>query len=270
MQCDTGQGILHYELIELTPPWLEEPPTVVFCHGVATDAHIWEDWLPALIPHMRIMRFDTRGFGRSAGAAPPVSWTIDRFADDIVAVARAAGAERFHLIGESFGGTASLHLATRPRSPVVTLSCVSTSHRGGSMELVRQWRDAVRRNGIQTWSEQMMERRFVPGMLDAARTAWFARTQAATDAEALIAIGELLIRTDLTDALSRIQAPTLLLTPDSSPFVTVELSNQVRQAVPGSEMAVFANARHGLPFSHARECAQTVLAFLQRHGHALD
>ena len=266
MQCDTGHGSLYYEVIELASPWVEEPPTVVFCHGVATNAHIWDDWLPLFTPHMRVVRFDTRGFGRSPLGMPPAQWTVERFADDIEQVARAAGAQRFHLIGESFGGTAALQLATRPSSPVLSLACVSTAHRGASMELVRQWREAVRRDGIQAWSEQMMDRRFVPGTLDAARRDWFARTQAATDPEALAAVGELLVGTDLTSDLPRIQAPTLLLTPDGSPFVTVEISNQIRQAIPGCELAVFPNARHGLPFSHAAACARQVRDFMLRRA----
>jgi pimeloyl-ACP methyl ester carboxylesterase len=125
--------------------------------------------------------------------------------DDIVAVAHAAGAERFHLVGESFGGTASLHLAAPTGSPVLASACVSTAHCGASIQLVRQWREDLRTRGMKAWSDEMMDRRFPP---------------------------------------------------DASPFVTLEISNQIRQHLPRCEFAVFPNARHGLPFSHARECAQ--------------
>ena len=266
MICDTGSGLLHYEVTDIAPPWRRPLETLVFCHGVATDADVWSDWLPVLAPHMRVVRFDTRGFGRSTAAGGPGQWTIDRFADDIVAVAQAAGADRFHLVGESFGGTASLHLAARAASPVITLSCVSTAHRGATIELVRRWREDLRLHGIQPWSDQMMGRRFPPGVLSPAQWEWFSRTQASCDPQALLAVGELLVDTDLTDELSRIAAPTLLLTPDASPFVTVELSSQIRQRLPNCELAVFPNSRHGLPFSHARECAHAVLDFLGRQN----
>ena len=266
MICDTGCGLLHYEVTELAPPWLGEVPTLVLCHGVATDAHMWSDWLPVLAPHYRVVRFDTRGFGRSQPAGGAGSWTIDRFADDIVAVARAAGAERFHLVGESFGGTASLHLAARPGSPVITLSCVCTAHRGATIDLVRRWREDLRVGGIQAWSDEMMGRRFPAGVLKREQHDWYSRTQAACDPEALLAVGELLVVTDLTHELDRIAVPTFLLTPDASPFVTVDLSSQIRQRVPDCELAVFPNSRHGLPFSHASQCAQAVLEFLRRRS----
>lgn len=264
MICDTGDGLLNYEVINLTPPWREPVDTLVFCHGVGTDLNVWSDWLPVLAADFRLVRFDTRGFGLSASCGSPASWTIERFADDIVAVAAAAGAQRFHLVGESFGGTASLHLAARADSPVLTLTCISTAHRGSGIELVRRWREELRLCGMQLWSDEMMERRFHSDALTAAQRKWFATKQAACKPQALLAVGELLVGTDLTNELSDITAPTLLLTPDGSPFVTVDLSNQIKQRVPSCELAVFPRARHGLVFSHATQCAAAVRAFALR------
>jgi pimeloyl-ACP methyl ester carboxylesterase len=82
----------------------------------------------------------------------------------------------------------------------------------------------------------------------------------------LLDVGDLLVGTDLSEELSRITPPTLLLTPDASPFVSVDISNEIHRLIEHSEMAVFPKSRHGLPFSHARECAESVLAFLMRHG----
>jgi 3-oxoadipate enol-lactonase/4-carboxymuconolactone decarboxylase len=264
MICDTGSAVLHYEVIDQVPPWRRPAATLVFCHGVATDSHVWGDWLPVLAGDFRLVRFDTRGFGRSTSRQLPAEWTVDSFADDIVAVAAAAGAQHFHLVGESFGGTASLALAARANSPVLTLACVSTAHRGFTLEPVRRWREELHAHGIRAWSDQMMDRRFPPGVLTPSQWNWFAGTQAQCDPEALLCVGELLVRTDLTAELERIQAPTLLLTPDASPFVTVDLSCQIRQRVPRCELAVFPNARHGLPFSHATACAMAVRDFIHR------
>ena len=269
MICDTGSGMLHYEVIDLTPPWRKPVATLVFCHGVGTDSNVWSDWLPVLASEFRLVRFDTRGFGLSTSCGSPASWTLDRFADDIVAVAAAAGAQRFHLVGESFGGTASLHLAARAESPVLTLTCVSTAHRGSGIELVRRWREDLRLRGMQAWSDEMMDRRFHAGALTPAQHEWFATTQSACDPQSLLAVGELLVGTDLTAELADIAAPTLLLTPDGSPFVTVDLSSQILQRVPHGELAVFPHARHGLVFSHATQCAAAVRAFTRRtvaHG----
>ena len=34
---DRAGGPLDYDVIDITPPWVEDPETIVFCHGVATD-----------------------------------------------------------------------------------------------------------------------------------------------------------------------------------------------------------------------------------------
>ena len=268
MILNTPNGPLHYEITDLTAPWCAPAPTIVFCHGVAANAQIWTQWLPVLAPHFRLVRFDTRGFGRSLSAPGAPASTMDAFADDIVAVAAAAGVERFHLIGESIGGTISLHLAARAGSPVLTLSCVSTAHRGARIARVRDWRTFVGTQGMGAWSKQMMTHRFHEGALSQAQWDWFDAVQSQTGADPTLDAGDLLVNTDLSDEIASIRIPTLLLTPDASPFVTVEISTEVLRLIPNAEMAVIPNSRHGLPFSHARECAGTVLSFLRRHGHA--
>jgi pimeloyl-ACP methyl ester carboxylesterase len=37
---------------------------------------------------------------------------------------------------------------------------------------------------------------------------------------------------------------------------------ELHALLPRSQLQIFRNAMHGLPFSHAAECAQTLLAFL--------
>lgn len=266
MILETTHGPLHYDITDVTPAWNAPTETIVLCHGVATNCDIWSEWVPILAPHFRVVRFDTRGFGRSLLREDGFNWSLDALANDIVTVAHAAGAERFHLVGESMGGTVALHLAARANSPVLSLCCASTAHRGTNIHRVREWRDFVARQGMQAWSLQMMEHRFYPQALSRQKWEWFHGVQSETRAQALLDVGDLLVNTDLGEALGRITVPTLLLTPDASPFVTVDISNEVHKLIKHSELTVFPGSRHGLPFSHARECAQAELAFLKRHG----
>ena len=98
---ETSAGALHYTVIDAAAPWeASARETIVFCHGVATNADMWSAWLPALVQRYRVVRFDTRGFGRSALPPTGFAWTLEALGDDILAVADAARAERFHLVGE--------------------------------------------------------------------------------------------------------------------------------------------------------------------------
>ena len=255
---------LYYELIELTPPWVENPETIVFCHGVAINCEIWTGWLSVLAPHFRIVRFDTRGFGRSHTPGQIPEWRMALLGDDILDIAQATNTQKFHLVGESMGGTACLQLACRSDVPLLSLSCVSTSHKGGQIQRVGGWREEVEKVGMAGWSEKMMERRFYPGALPAAQHRWFSSVQQQTSPESLLDAADLLIGTDLTHDLVRVTVPTLLMAPDASPFVPMEIPVEIHKSIAHSELAVFPKTRHGLPFSHSQACAKTLLSFLDR------
>lgn len=52
-----------------------------------------------------------RGFGQSSVPPRDYRWTFEGLVDDLLKVADAAGVERFHLVGESIGGTVALACA---------------------------------------------------------------------------------------------------------------------------------------------------------------
>ena len=83
-------------------------------------------------------------------------------------------------------------------------------------------------------------------------------------AHVTVGLGELLAATDLGPDLSAIVAPMLILMPDRSPFVTARMGVELAEAVPHAELAVIPGTRHGLPFSHGRECGSRLADLLER------
>jgi pimeloyl-ACP methyl ester carboxylesterase len=90
---------LHYEINGAGDP-------IVFLHGFATDLHLWDDQVPVLAPKYRVIRYDLRGFGRSAASAEPYS-----HAGDLKALLDHLGLERVVLVGLSLGGGAAINFA---------------------------------------------------------------------------------------------------------------------------------------------------------------
>jgi pimeloyl-ACP methyl ester carboxylesterase len=264
MQLERPGGVLHYEVIDLTPPWQANAPLVVFHHGVGATADLWAEWLPALGDRYRIARFDTLGFGRSSVPGPRFTWTLDGLADDVVAVARAAGAERFHVVGESLGGTVALRLASRRPDAVLSLTVSNASHRGGSIQRAKEWREFVGARGMAAWAAMMTPLRLDRARVPDAKWQWFERVQAAADADAVLDLADLLIGSDLAPELDAIRAPALLLAPAQSPFVPLPVMEDMHARINGSELQVFGDARHGLPCSHGTACGQALRAFLDR------
>ena len=64
--------------------------------------------------------------------------------------------------------------------------------------------------------------------------------------------------------LANFTSPLLMMMPDRSPFVSLSQVSALVELVPQTEVAIFPEARHGLPFSHAKEAAGALLGFLER------
>ncbi|MBL28131.1 MAG: hypothetical protein CMM50_11360 [Rhodospirillaceae bacterium] len=264
--ADSKGGKIHFRVIDLTPPWATAPDTIIFQHGLGIDSDIWSGWFGTLAGRYRIVLADLRGFGQSSVPADDHVYSWDELMDDILAVADAVGAERFHFVGESIGGTLGLALAINHPDRLLTLTAASTAHRGGSVQHVTEWRAFIAKRGMEQWSAVMMDRRFWPDALPTPVYAWFHDVQARSPLEPLLGLAHMLVETDFTGDLPRIATPTFLLAADRSPFVPLTVSTEIHHGVPGCEMQVVPRARHGVVCSHAAICAEAVRGFLGRHA----
>lgn len=249
---------------DLRPPWARDGKPVVFHHGIGTNQDVWCDWLPVIAPCHACHRFDFRGFGQSA--IPPAGhvWTLDELIDDLLEIVDLAGPGPVHVVGESMGGTVALATAIRHPDRIASVTISNAAYKGGAIGRLPGWHEEIGRDGIAAWAERLMEFRFVPGALDAEHRAWYAAEQARSMAHVVLGIGDLLGSLDLGAELERIEAPLLILSPDGSPFVSVQQGVDIKSRVRDAELAVFPRTRHGLPFSHGRVCAERLLTFLDR------
>jgi pimeloyl-ACP methyl ester carboxylesterase len=261
---ETGSGALYYDLCDIVPDWVHNPQTIVFHHGIAANTHIWAEWLPVLATRYRLVRFDMRGFGKSVQPPRDFRWSFEALVDDLLKVAGAAGAERFHLVGESIGGTVALACALAAPRRLQSLTLSNAAARGGLVANVKGWREVLAQEGQSGWARLLMESRFHPGVLDPKVHAWYLRVHETCSMDATLGLADLLLGADLTPRLGEITVPTLLLSPQSSPFIALEVMAAMRAAIPGAELQVFAHSKHGLPLSHGRACAETLAAFLMR------
>jgi pimeloyl-ACP methyl ester carboxylesterase len=259
-------GKLFYRIIDATPSWLPDPETIVFLHGVGAGHELWAGWFPALVDRYRLVLIDTRGCGQSGDITDYAGWTLDGLSDDILAVADDAGLDRFHVVGESAGGTAVLNLSCRGLDRIKTATTLSTAHRGGQIERVRQWRSGIEERGVGWWSDEMMQHRFHPGALTEAQAEGFKSRQDASTVEALLRKGDILLETDLTPKLLGIRCPLLMILPDRSPFVTPDIGVEILGHVPSADLAIIPRSKHGIFYSHATFASHLMREFLERNG----
>jgi pimeloyl-ACP methyl ester carboxylesterase len=254
--------VLDYTLTDLTLPWASDVGTVVLHHGLGACQDIWMDWLPALVDRYRVLSFDMRGHGRSGEPSAAVRLDMDRLTADLFAVMDAASVDCAHLVGESIGGTIVLNAALRAPRRVAKLAISNGTHLGASIQAARDWKDIIDARGMAGWSAHMMDRRFFDDAVPAPAWRWYDDQQARACPGVLLQGLEALVATDLTPRLSEIGSPVLLMHPDSSPFIPVATMADLKNRLPDARLHVIGHAKHGLPFSHARECAGILRRFL--------
>lgn len=80
--------------------------TVVFIHGWAHNASVWDDQVPAFKSRYQVVRYDVRGFGRSTGFADVSTDPID-----LLTLLEALHVNHAYIVGHSRGGGIALRFA---------------------------------------------------------------------------------------------------------------------------------------------------------------
>ena len=96
-------------------------PIIVVHGGPGLDHHEFADYLDPLGDQFQLVLMDMRSQGRSDRTSTQ-TWTIQRMAEDISALADALGFARYAVLGHSFGGFVALvHAADQPTGVAATV-----------------------------------------------------------------------------------------------------------------------------------------------------
>jgi pimeloyl-ACP methyl ester carboxylesterase len=102
-----------------------EGPAVVLVHGGLVDSRLWDAQVGPLSKRLRVVRYDLRGFGRSADAHAPFSHL-----EDLRALLDFLKIERASLVGLSLGGIIAADFALEHPERVDRLVLVGPGLRG--------------------------------------------------------------------------------------------------------------------------------------------
>lgn len=102
---------------------------VLLLHGFPQTSHAWRHQLDALgADGYRAVAPDQRGYSPGARPVEVAAYHPERLVEDVIGIADALGAPRFHIVGHDFGGLVAWHTAARHPERLVTLTSVSTPH----------------------------------------------------------------------------------------------------------------------------------------------
>src|SRR5688500_7481179 len=87
-------------------------PARLWRNSLGTAFEIWDGQFEPLSERFELIRFDTRGHGKSTIGTHQEA-TIDLLATDALNVLDACGVARAHLCGLSLGGMIAMHIAAK-------------------------------------------------------------------------------------------------------------------------------------------------------------
>ncbi len=106
-------------------------PTLVMAHGWPDSHVLWDGVVSRLADRFRIVRYDSRGVGKSSVPKPNSAYAIAKLADDLGAViADASPGEPVHLLGHDWGSVATWEYLSRPGAGDRVASFTSASGPG--------------------------------------------------------------------------------------------------------------------------------------------
>jgi 3-oxoadipate enol-lactonase len=221
-----------------------DAPTVVLSSSLGATHAMWERQVPALTPHFRVVRYDTRGHGRSPVVPGPL--TIEDLAEDVVALLDRLEVERAHVVGLSLGGMTSIALAAAHPDRVDGLALLCTS---AHLPPAQGWLDraaTVRAEGPGAVADTVVTRWYTEAFRAAhpERAAQAVATIASTPREGYAACCDAIAAMDLRADLASIKAPTLALAGADDPATPPEHLALIAEVVPDAQLVVVPHAAH--------------------------
>jgi 3-oxoadipate enol-lactonase / 4-carboxymuconolactone decarboxylase len=192
----------------------DDRPPLVLSHSLGLDHGMWDAQAADLLPHFRVLRYDTRGHG--ASSVPAGDYTIESLARDVLAIADRCGVARFAFCGLSLGGMIGQWLAVHAPERLTHVVLANTSPRVADPNAMETRRRTVLEAGMTGVAEMVMGRFFAPAVLEAngAAVASARRTLLATDPAGYAGCCAAIRDMDHRPMLDRITVPTLVISGD--------------------------------------------------------
>ena len=220
---------------------------VVFIHGFPHNRTLWAPQLGGLLTRARCIAPDLRGFGDSEARGP---YTMDGYADDVIAVLDALQIERAVIAGLSMGGYVAFALWRRHRDRVRALILADTRP-GADSEETRAKRGEMTALARTKGSGAVADAQIAgmvgrttrdkhPDIADAVH-----RMLSMAPVEGVVgALEAMMRRPDSTPTLATIDVPTLIIVGEEDVLTPPKEARAMHERIPSSRLEILACAGH--------------------------
>jgi 3-oxoadipate enol-lactonase len=239
----------------------ETAPVLMLSNSLGTALEMWDPQVRAFTMRYRLLRYDSRGHGRSA--VTPGPYTIERLGRDALALVDALGLQRVMFCGLSKGGMVGQWLGANAPDRVEKLVLCNTSAHIGAPEVWNQRIETVQAMGMGAIVPGVIERWFTQPFRESApeEVAKVRAMLEATDPEGYVAACAAVRDMDMRDAIRGIRAPTLVIAGYHDLSTPPEMAREIVDSVPGASMVTL-DAAHLSNIEAQADFTKAVLDFL--------
>jgi 3-oxoadipate enol-lactonase len=133
----------------------------MLANSLGTTLELWDEQIPALTPHFRVLRYDMRGHGGSSIAGE--RFDVERLGRDVVGLLDALQLPRVHFCGLSLGGVVGMWLGANASNRLGKLALCNTAATLGARSIWDARIQAVQVGGMAAIASSVLERWFTSG-----------------------------------------------------------------------------------------------------------
>jgi 3-oxoadipate enol-lactonase len=212
-----------------------DAPVLLFSNSLSSNLSMWDAQAEALKDTFRIIRYDSRGHGKSV--ANPGGYGIAQLGRDALAILDALKVEKAHFCGLSKGGMVGQWLLTHHRDRIGKAVLANTAALMAPAEL---WNGRIRnvsQNGMAAIVEATIERWFTKGFVERAPKviADVKKMIAATPAAGYCGCCAAIRDMDQRESIRGITNPVLLISGAHDPATTPEMMGLMRERITGAQ-----------------------------------
>src|SRR5829696_626576 len=242
-----------------------EGPAVVLVHGGLVDSRLWDDQMKPLSRRFRVVRYDLRGFGKSA-APTGQFWPTE----DLRALLDFLKIERATVVGLSLGGIVAADFALEHPERVERLVFVGAGLRGDRQPPDEKSMAAYRAlvsQGPEKYFETFLKADLLAGLRERPRARERMRTMMLDNYKALSYIRAGLAQSPeppTVERLGRINFPTLVVVGSLDSKNLLNIADTLAAGIPGARKVTIPGASHHPPVETPQEFNRALLDFLDQ------
>lgn len=227
-------------------------PNLLLLHGTAASLHTWDGWTESLKKEFRVIRLDLPAFGLT-GPSPEGDYSINAYTEFLKEFSKVLDLEQFSIAGNSLGGGIAWAYAAKYPDQVEKLILINSSGipvqgsdpavfklarnpiLGKLMEFVTP-KSFIKKNMKEVYfddkkvTDSLISRYHEMALRTGNRKAFRQRAE--------------VVNPDITDQLSNISAPTLILWGEQDEWIPVENAYIFQRKIPMAQIAILQNLGH--------------------------